>query len=126
MAGYSVVIKESSMELTKKERIAYKDTTNTQSLDALTQDGNVLIEPVGYVILGIHNEKADPTDYENYIVIDKTGVRYRTGSQSFWNAFINIFEELADETEPWCITVYRKPSKNRQGKDFITCSLETD
>ena len=122
---YSVTIKEVSKELTHKERVQITDLTDCVKLDKATQEGPVLIDFDYYAVLGIHNEKADDKDYHNYVVADKNGTRYYTGSESFFNSLVNICDEMADsdEDEEWQIKAYRKPSKNREGKDFITCSI---
>ena len=122
--AYSASIKESSRELTVKERIMLKDTTSAVKLDQATQVEDIHISVDSYAILNIHNDKATPTDYENYIILDKNGTKYVTGSQSFWNAFMDIFTEMENEPEEWSIRVYRHPSKNYSGKDFITCAIE--
>lgn len=124
MNGYSVSIKESSRELTAKQRIALKDTTGAVKLDEATQVEPVIINVDMYAVLDIHNEKSENPDYENYIVVDKDGTKYVTGSASFWSSFINIFTEMEGEDEAWTLKVYRVPSKNYKGKDFITCSIE--
>lgn len=124
MNGYSVSIKESSRELTAKQRIALKDTTNAVKLDEATQVEPVIINVDMYAILAIHNEKSDNPDYDNYIVVDKNGTKYVTGSASFWSSFMDIFTEMEGDDEEWALKVYRVPSKNYKGKDFITCSIE--
>lgn len=124
MNGYSVSIKESSRELTAKQRIALKDMTNAVKLDEATQVEPVIINVDMYAVLDIHNEKSENPDYENYIVVDKDGTKYVTGSSSFWSSFIDIFTEMEGEDEAWTLKVYRVPSKNYKGKDFITCSIE--
>ena len=124
MNGYSVLIKESSRQLTAKQRIALKDTTGAVKLDEATQVEPVIINVDMYAILDIHNEKSENPDYENYIVVDKNGTKYVTGSASFWSSFIDIFTEMEGEDEAWTLKVYRVPSKNYKGKDFITCSIE--
>lgn len=124
MNGYSVSIKESSRELTAKQRIALKDTTGAVKLDEATQVEPVIIDVDMCAILAIHNEKSENPDYENYIVVDKNGTKYVTGSASFWSSFIDIFTEMEGEDEAWTLKVYRVPSKNYKGKDFITCSIE--
>ena len=124
MNGYSVSIKESSRELTAKQRIALKDTTAAVKLDEATQVEPVIINVDMYAILAIHNEKSENTDYDNYIVVDKNGTKYVTGSASFWDSFMDIFTEMEGEDEAWTLKVYRVPSKNYKGKDFITCSIE--
>lgn len=121
--NYTVQITEASKELSHKQRVQLIDTTDCERLDALTKVEPVQIDVDFYAILAIHNEKSEDKDYMNYVVVDKDGTRYLTGSNSFWNTFINIYKEMKDESETWLLKVYRKPSKNRQGKDFITCSV---
>lgn len=123
---YSVVISEVSQELTAKERIMLKDTTNAIKLDELTQetDEKVIISPAIYAVLDIHNEKSEQNkDYKNFIIIDKSGEKYVTSSESFWNSFMDIANEMTGETEEWSIEVYRVPSKNFKGKEFLNCSI---
>ena len=123
MNGYSVLITETSKELTAKQRIALKDITNAVKLDEATQIEPVIIDVDMYAVLNIHNEKSENPDYENYIVVDKNGTKYVTGSMSFWSSFMDIFSEMAGEDEDYSIKAYRVPSKNYKGKDFITCSI---
>ena len=123
---YSVTVKEVSKELTHKERVQIADLTDCVKLDTATQEGPVLIDLDYYAVLAIHNEKSEDKDYENYVVADKNGTRYSTGSKSFFNNLVTICEEMQDSEDPdevWQIKAYRRPSKNRQGKDFITCSI---
>lgn len=124
MVGYSVSIKEASIELTAKQRIALKDTTSAKKLDEVTQVEDVVIYPDMWAVLSIHNEKSDNVDYENYILVDKSGEKYVTGSQSFWTSFMDIYNEMAGEDEEWGVRVYRVESKNYKGKQFLTCSIE--
>lgn len=122
---YSVTVKAVSKGLTHKERVQITDLTDCVKLDKATQEGPVLIDLDYYAVLDIHNEKANDKDYQNYVVADKNGTRYSTGSKSFFNSLVDICDEMADsdEDEEWKIKAYRKPSKNREGKDFITCSI---
>lgn len=124
MAQYEVKIVECSKELSAKERIAIKDVTNATKLDEATKDGNhITIDVDFYAILSVHNEKSDDKDYDNYIIVDKSGEKFVTGSNSFFNSFKNIYDEMIDEDEEWSLDVYTRPSKNYTGKDFITCSI---
>ena len=120
---YSVTVKEVSKDLTHKERVQITDLTDCVKLDKATQEGPVLIDLDYYAVLDIHNEKTDDKDYQNYVVADKNGTRYCTGSKSFFNSLVDICDEMAGSDEEWQIKAYRKPSKNREGKDFITCSI---
>lgn len=122
--AYSVEIKTASKELSAKQRIQLKDTTDAVKLDTATQGGEcVVIVPDFYAELSIHNDKSEDKDYKNFVIVATDGTRYVTGSESFMNSFLNIYEEMKDEQEDWALKVYRMPSKNRAGKDFITCSL---
>lgn len=120
---FKSVVKESSKELSARERIMLKDTTGAIKLDEATQADDLEIVPVMWAILDIHNDKADDKDYENYVVVDKSGLRYVTGSTSFWKSFMDIYTEMENEGEEYTIKVYRVPSRNYKGKDFITCSI---
>ena len=124
MTGYSVSIAKASRELSAKERIQLKDTTSAMKLDEVTQTEAIVIHPAMYAELDIHNEMSDNVDYKNYIIVDENGDKYVTGSQSFWTSFMDIAREMENETEQWAIKVYRMPSKNYKGKEFITCSIE--
>lgn len=130
MENFSSKIKESTRDLSAKERIALKDTTNANkidsALDKAAENGErLIITPVNWAILEIHNEKSkDRKDYENYVIVDETGEKYVTGSPSFWKAFKDIWDEMRSESdEAFQIEIYKQPSKNYSGKDFITCSI---
>lgn len=123
MTGFSVSIAFASKELTAKERIQLKDTTSALKLDEVTQTEELVINPAMYAELDVHNEMSDNKDYKNYIIVDHEGNKYVTGSTSFWTSFMDIAREMENETEEWAIKVYRMPSKNYKGKEFITCSI---
>lgn len=132
MEGYSVRIVNASKRLTQKERVAIKDTSECFKLDEACEGNAVIINPDYYVVLDIHNEKSDNKDYNNYIIVDKDGTKYVTGSDSFFTSFKSIMDEMADaeadmeegeELEEWSIKVYKMDSKNYKGKQFITCSI---
>lgn len=129
VANYSATIAETSMELTARERIMYKDTQNAISLvdfakDAKANDAKAIVENIkGYVVLDVHNEKSEDVDYKNYIIVDGAGDKYVTGSASFMNAFLAIYEEMKNEDEAWSIELNLLPSKNYKGKEILTCSL---
>lgn len=123
MNTFSVTILESSKELTPKEKIMLKDTSNAIKLDEACNDGSLVINPVAYVILSIHNPKSDNPDYENYLILADDGKKYVTGSTSFWNAFTAIWEEMADAGEYYPIEIFKRDSKNYKGKQFISCAV---
>lgn len=116
------------MELTKKEKIAFKDLSDAYSLDSIvTESDDKIITPVGYVIIDVHNEKSDNKDYTKFVIIDDNGNKYVTGSESFFDSFIDIWCDMIGEDEKpeedFEIKIYKKPSKNFSGKSFLTCSI---
>lgn len=123
MEGYSVTILESSMELSAKERVRLKDTSNAIKLDVATEEEKLVIVPAGFVVLAIHNEKSDNVDYKNYIIIDKDSNKYVTGSEAFWTTFMDIYNEMEGIDESWELEIYKLDSKNYKGKKFLTCSI---
>lgn len=124
MIGYSVKVVECTKDLTAKERVKIKDTTNAIKLDEATQGGAVVIAYDYHAVLAIHNEKLDDPDYKQYVVVDTAGNKYVTGSESFFTAMTEIVDEMsaAGETD-YELEVYRMDSKNYKGKQFITCSI---
>lgn len=120
---YNVIVEECSKELSHKERVQLMDTTSAIRLDKATTEGAILINPDFWAVLAIHNEKSQDKDYKNYLIVDKDGSRYVTGSESFWSSFTDIMTEMADSDEQFSIRAYRADSKNRPGKQFITCEI---
>lgn len=124
MNGYEAKIVNASKELSAKERLQIKDTTDCVKLDKATENGDVVIDVDFYAVIAVHNENSEDKDYEQYVIVDKNGTRYVTGSESFFTSFVDICDEMSDEsTEEWSIKAYRKASTKREGKYFITCSI---
>ena len=123
MNGYSVKIVNASKELSARDRVAVKDTTNAIALDDATKDSPLVIAIDYYVELAVYNEKSEDKDYKKYVVVDKSGNKFVTGSESFFTAMIEIMDEMSDSGENFEIQVYRMPSKNYKGKEFLTCSI---
>lgn len=123
---YKATIISTNKELTGKQKIMLKDTTSAIRLDEATQEAPVIIKPTLFAQLHIENENSESGEYENYIFMDEeTGEKYVTGSASLWRSFMDIVEEMEDagDDEEWSIKIYRVPSKNYKGKDFLTCSI---
>lgn len=132
MKGYSATVVEASRELTAREKVKYKDTSDCVKLDeALSgEQGNYLvITPIMFVIVEVNNEKSEQKTYSQYIIEDEDGTKYITGSDSFFDTFSDIWSDMTDEDgnsidgEPWQLKIFKKDSKNYKGKQFITCSL---
>ena len=127
---FSVKIIESSIpetEMTAKDRIKLKDTSSAVSLDsAVSDDAPITIVPIAYAVLSVHNDKAKgDKDYTQILIMDADGAKYITGSNSFYNSFRDIWDELDFNStgEKFELKIYRRPSKNYAGKSFITCAL---
>lgn len=120
---YNVTIAKSSEELKGKAAIMMKDLSDAVSLDEATQNGEVIIDVDVWAVLSVHNEKSQSKDYEVYVLIDKSGTKYKTCSEAFWSSATDIMADMADSDEAWALKVYRKPSKNFAGKDFLACSV---
>lgn len=124
MAEYKATVKESSWEMSAREKLRYTDFTDVVQLDEATQSGDLIIDVDKWAVINVHNEKSDTVDYVKYVIIDKDDQVYVTGSESFWNSFTQIYEVMSEEGETTCsIKVYRRESKNYKGKDFLTCRI---
>lgn len=127
MKGYSVEIIDGSKEYKGREAISVKDLSNAVALDTELMDdkASVIITPKDYAVLKVNNEhsKNDKTYYK-YVIIDNAGNKFVTGSESFFESFSQIMSEMREfPDEEFSISVYKKPSKNYQGKHFLTCSI---
>lgn len=121
---YKATIKDSSRQLTKREVLAFKDISNAKSLDEVVQLGSPqVIQPADYVVLHIENDKADNGEYTKYIIVDKGGAKFVTGSKTFFEKFLDIYTEMAGEDEDYSIEISKKESNNYKGKCFLTCSI---
>lgn len=120
---YSVTIESTSKELTARERVAIKDFTNAIALDEATKGKSVVLNIDYYAVLRVHNEKSDNTDYMKVVFVTKDGLKYVTGSENFFDTFIDIWDEMKDTDEEFSIEAYQVESKNYKGKTFLTCSI---
>lgn len=125
MTGYEVKIIESNRELSARERISLKNFDEMIALDDAVnaETPRLMIDVSGYVVVSVHNEKSDNVDYNKFIIIDKDGQRYITGSNPFFSSFKEIWDEMVGENEDWGITVYKRESNNYKGKEFLTCTI---
>lgn len=119
---YEATITYTSRELTKYERVKFKDASFCIRLDEATKEGDILIDYDFHLVLDVHNEKAkDNKDYTQYIIVGKDGQAYLTGSKNIYNSLMDIVDEM--EGEDFSIIVTRVPSKNYKGKEFLSCHL---
>ena len=126
MTNYTTSITESSKELSTREKIKVKDLTSAIAIDKVVEpEKPLVIAPDFYARISIHNEKLpeNEQDYATMVIVDNSGTKYYTGSDSAISSFVDIFDEMIDTAEPFEIEFYKKESKNYSGKHFITCSL---
>lgn len=123
MEGYSTRIIEASKELSKKETVMLKDTSDCIKLDEALKDGAITFKPSYYAVVEVHNEKSDNKDYRVYVVADEDGNKYATSSDSFFESFKDIYSYMHESDEDWLLKVYKLDSKNYTGRQFITCSI---
>lgn len=128
MNGYEAKITFASRELSAKERIRIKDFTHAIQLDdAVLPDQPLVIDYDFHVIVSVHNEhtKSDNKDYMKTVICDKAGNAYITGSESFITAMEDILTEMNEVApgEDISLECYKVPSKNFQGKCFLTCTI---
>lgn len=124
MADYKATVEGASWEMSAREKLRYTDFTDVIQIDEATQAGDIIIDVDKWVVVMVHNENSDKIDYKKYVIIDKEGQVYVTGSESFWRSFIEIYEVMSDEEETvYSIKAYRRESKNYKGKDFLTCRI---
>lgn len=117
--AYTVKVTDSSREFSKKEIVSLKQSASMIKLDDVAP---VTIKPVAYAMLDIHNDKLENPDYKHIVLVDDDGSKYVTGSQTFMNNFLSIWEELAGEND-WELSVFKRDSKNFKGKQFLTCDV---
>lgn len=125
MTGYNCKIAYASRDLTARERVRLKDTTNCVQLDDAVEKGKPLVIEYDYhADLVIHNDHSrDQKDYSKRVIVAKDGTSYVTGSQSFISAMDEIVDEMLDAGEEFDIEVYKQDSKNYQGKCFLSCTI---
>lgn len=126
MTNYKADIGESSKELSTREKIKVKDLTSAIAIDKVVEpEKPLVIAPDFYAYLIIHNEKLpeNEQDYKTMVIVDKSGTKYYTGSDSAISSFVDIFDDMIETAEPFEIEFYKRESKNYSGKHFITCSL---
>lgn len=123
MEGYSTRIIEASKELSKKETVMLKDTSDCIKLDEALKDGAITFKPSYYAVVEVHNEKSDNKDYRVYVVADEVGNKYVTSSDSFFESFKDIYSDMYGSDEDWLLKVFKLDSKNYTGRQFITCSI---
>lgn len=121
---YSVQIIEVSKDIRAIEKIRLKDLSLSMKINDMVKAESVVIEPDYYASLHIINENSENKEYDVFVIVDKEGQHYHTGSRSFHQSFIDIAEELKGEPDlRWGIECYSVPSKDPKNNNFLKCSV---
>lgn len=123
MTGYKSTIAFANKELSAKEKVKLKDTTNAVQLTDAVENGSLVLDLDFYVILHIENDKAEDKEYDQIVLVDKGGCKFVTGSKTFMSTLAVIDDEMSNTNEDYQIEVYTVESKNHKGKSFLTCSI---
>ena len=100
-ANYSATINEASRDFSPKERIMMKDTSDAIHLDEATRVDAIVVKPVAWAVLDIHNEKSEDKDYQNFIINDRAWrerqSRSHAGSSPVERLLGEVSAEKSDE-----------------------------
>ena len=110
--------------LSKKDQLQLKDLSDAIKLDQATQEkGTVIIEEVVNMVSLklVSDDPQNPQEYAKTVITDAEGNRFVTGSESFSRRAWDIAEDM--DGEPFGLKVYRRPSKNFAGREFLSCSV---
>lgn len=121
---FNLIISESLKTLTKKDMLQLKDLSDAIKLDQATQEnGTVMIFDVRNIVSLslVSDDPQNPQEYSKTVVVDADGNRYVTGSDSFARRAWEIAKEM--DGDEFGLKVYRRPSKNYAGREFLSCSV---
>ncbi len=121
---FNMIISKSLFALNKKDVLQLKDLSDAIKLDQATQEnGSVVISNVRNLVslALVSDDPQNPQEYSKTVVVDADGNRYVTGSDSFARRAWEIAEEMEDDE--FGLKVYRRPSKNYAGREFLSCSV---
>lgn len=117
---YSARIVDTWEEMSTIERIKVKDLGDATKLNEVVDVSTpLLLDIANVVVMEVHNEKSENTDYPVYILIDENGERYSSGSSSLYRSLQDIRDEFAECGEklpsPLSLKIYKAKSKNNTG-----------
>ena len=121
---YKAEIISSEVELTKKEKVMYKQFDEVVSLDkVVTLDDGLLINLVNIIVVMVHNDsiKSEDKEYSKCLYIDQDGTRYSSGSKSLYDSIKGIWDEMEEEMVE--VKVIKKASSNYPDRCFMTAVL---
>lgn len=117
---YSARIVDTWEEMSTIERIKVKDLGDATKLNEVVDVSTpLLLDITNVMVMEVHNEKSENTDYPVYILIGENGERYYSGSSSLYRSLQDIrdeFEECGEDLpSPLPLKIYKAKSKNNTG-----------
>lgn len=125
---YNVTITTASRELETREKMWLKSSPDAITIDACMADADsLLVEIDFYAVLAVHNEKANgDKDYNMLYIVDKSGMIYRSCSNSLITSLEDIAYMAADNGEnisEYPVIITAKASKQYAGKNFYRAGI---
>ena len=124
--NYSCIVTESE-GLDAKDLVRIELASNIVSIDKNIEDDadNIIMKVCGWAYTQTHNPSStDKKDYESLIIKNEEGTMFRTSSTSCIEMFRQIIGAVTRAgLEEWKLTIFKKPSKKRDGKYYITCGI---
>ena len=122
---YTAHVEESSHTLSPKQALIMCDMSSHSPLADCVKTGEVIpIDVAGYAVISIHNPKAKKEkNYKYFIVEDKDGKTYYTGSNSFVEQFMFFWDVMKDNMDEFQVEVFCQPSQNYE-TGFLTLRMK--
>lgn len=79
-----------------------------------------------FALCHVFNDKSENKEYDVMLIKTIDGKFYSTGSDSLINRLIELREayaDLEDESLPFRVSITGKPSKKRQGENYLSANL---
>ena len=124
---YKALITNYYNELTKMERYKATVLTDAMPINDYTKESDLRIKLKNVVSLEVESDKADPPKYTSYVYIDSEDNYYTSGSETLYNAIETIWDNFAENgkmPDDVTVRIFRRPSKNHKGLDFLTATVE--
>ena len=126
--NYTSEVTSSMKDLTARQRIAVKDFSSATKLNELitAENPKLIIDVDNIIAVSVHNEQSKGNkDYTVYVIIDKNGEKYRTGSETAYTSAMEIYKELevANELDEGFELEFYKVNSNNFDGEFIKCNL---
>lgn len=111
----TTIINKSSEEITKK--MLYAMTSGNQATAVKEIEDGEIIKVKDFVVFISENEDGEETELLSFIT--ESGEVYTTNSQTFMNAFMDVFSIFSTSE----VEIVKKSGTSKAGRKFVTCEL---